>query len=352
MDAFYLKLTIMDSPINCRFLRRFGIELEVNTLTGIIQRPNTEGGEIPVGSDYVARIVHKTTGDKVILQGWEHIHNNTGWIIKPDSSCGIEINSPILKGWSGLGKILRVIDGLRIAGVNADRRCSLHVHVNIADLSPTQLASVIAHYIKCEHVLFDAIPPYRKNNRYCQLLGLTDLFSHDFTMEPMDLIHRVSGVKYYSLNAYHFVRGGGFSEDNYRKKTLEFRIAEGAACIDPLLAKNWIRFFLHFVEMTKNRPLPGNYRSGDQWSSLLWLDPKEVFSLLKFDNDDLMTPGLKQVRDWFMHRIAENGYNTGLRGIWSNQGRSAAREDIEGLVGTLKPQGVEDDPVYGKNYIL
>lgn len=342
----------MDSPIDCKFLRRFGIELEVNTLTGIVRRPDTGAGEIPVGSDYVSQIVNKTTKESVELQGWDHIHNNKCWIIKPDNSCGIEINSPILKGWDGLKKILRVIDALRDAGINSDRRCSLHVHANIADLTPNQLASVIIHYIKCEHVLFDAIPPYRKNNRYCQLLGMTDLFSHDFPMDPMEIVHRISGVKYYSINAYHFVRGGGFSEDNNRKKTLEFRIAEGLACTDSMLAKNWIRFFLHFVEMTKNLPLPRRYRAGDSWSSLLWLNPSEVFSLLKFDRDDLLTPGLKQVREWFVNRILENGYNTGLSGIWSNQGRSAARKEIEEFhkkIGTMK---IEGDPVYGNNYIL
>jgi hypothetical protein len=342
----------MDSPIDCRFLRRFGIELEVNTLTGIICRPDTDSGEIPVGADYVSQIVHKTTREPVELQGWDHIHNNTCWIIKPDNSCGIEINSPILKGWTGLEKILKVIAALRDAGINSDRRCSLHVHVNIADLDEIQLASIIAHYIKCEHVFFDAIPPYRKNNRYCQLLGLTDLFCHDFPMSPMDIIHHVSGVKYYSLNAYHFIRGGGFSSDNYRKRTLEFRIAEGLACIDPLLAKNWIRFFLHFVEMTKNRPLPPPYSSGDSWSSLLWLNPNEVLSLLKFDQEDLLTPGLRQVRDWFVQRIAAHGYDTGLRGIWSNQGRAAARKEIESFMDRFKPQEIDDDPVYGKNYIL
>lgn len=341
----------MDSPIDCQFLRRFGIELEVNTLTGIIKRPDSDSGEIPVGADYVSNLVHKATREKVELQGWEHIHNNKCWIVKPDMSCGIEVNSPILKGWSGLEKILKVIDAFRDAGINADRRCSLHVHVNIADMSPTQLASVIAHYIKCEHVLFDAIPPYRKNNRYCQLLGLTDLFCHDFPMEPMEIIHRISGVKYYSLNAYHFIRGGGFSDDNQRKKTLEFRIAEGLACIDSLLAKNWIRFFLHFVEMTMNRPLPGKYSKGDPWSSLLWLNPREVFSLLKFDQDDL-TPGIRQIRDWFALRIIENGYNTGLGGIWSNQGRSTARKEIEELIGKFKPQIEDEDAVYGKKYIL
>jgi len=77
----------MDSPIDCQFLRRFGIELEVNTLTGIIKRPDSDYREIPVGSDYVSNLVNKATRERVELQGWDHIHNNKCWIVKPDMSC-------------------------------------------------------------------------------------------------------------------------------------------------------------------------------------------------------------------------------------------------------------------------
>lgn len=342
----------MESPFDCRFYRRYGIELEVNPLNGVVRRPDTDSGEIPVGSDYISRIINKTIGESVELQGWDHIHNNTSWVVKPDNSCGIEVNSPILKGWTGLEKLMRVQEALRDAGINSDKRCSLHVHVNIADLNPQQLASVVAYYIKCEHIFFDSIPPHRKNSRYCQLLGLTDLFSHDFYMNPMDLINLVSGVKYYSMNCYHFCKGGGFTSDNHRKRTIEFRIMEGSACLDPLATKNWVRFLLHFVDRTSKLPLPKDYWEGDRWSSLLWLNPTDMFEILHFDKDDMLSPGLKQVRDWFLNRLHEYGYNTGLKGLWSNEGRSAAREDFMKLYKSIRQTPVDGDPVYGKNYIL
>jgi len=50
--------------------------------------------------------------------------------------------------------------------------------------------------------------------------------------------------------------------------------------------------------------------------------------------------------------VVDNGYNTGLGGIWSNQGRSAARKEIEMFSNKFKPQEIEGDPVYGNNYIL
>lgn len=338
----------MDTRLDCEIYRRFGVELEVNTLNGVVRRPDS--GEIPLGSDLVAQIVSKASGKRVDIQGWDHIHNNKNWIVKPDNSCGIEINTPILKGWRGLEALLKVVDALGKSNIKADQRCSLHIHVNIADLSLRQVAAVVAYYIKCEPIFFDSVPAHRKNNRYCQPLGMTDLFSHDFCMDPEDLISRISGVKYYSLNAYHFMRGGGFSADNPRKKTLEFRIIENIACIDPLTTKNWIRLILHFVEMTKDKPLPSRYRAGDQWSSLLWLNPRDVFSLLKFDGE--LSDGLTQVKNWFIQRLLDNGYNSGLPGVWSNEGRMSAREELSAMVPPKSYDETSDELVFGEKYIL
>lgn len=344
----------MDSPLNCQSFRRFGVEIEVNTSDGVVRRIDPSGRDIPLGADKVAQIVSRISKEKVQLIGWEHVHNNRDWIIKPDSSCGIEINSPVLKGWLGLEKLLKVIDGLRDNHIKSDERCSLHVHVNIADLTSRQLASVIAHYIKCEHVFFDSVPPHRKNNRYCQLIGMTDLFDHNFGMDSMELIRKVSLTKYCSINAYHFVRGGGFSEENVRKRTLEFRIMEGTACLDSWLAKNWIRLILHFVDVTKDRPLPPPYEEGNPWSSLLWLNPKDVFSLLRFDGE--LSEGLQQVRQWFLGRLMMHGRGTGL-GIWSKEGRAASWAEITELDKELNSNFGElpvplEERTYGRKYIL
>jgi hypothetical protein len=41
-------------------------------------------------------------------------------MVKPDSSCGIEICSSILKGWRGLASLIKVIASFREAGIKAD----------------------------------------------------------------------------------------------------------------------------------------------------------------------------------------------------------------------------------------
>lgn len=316
----------MDNQINCKNYRRFGVEVELNPVDGVVKKWDAGEGELPAGSDYVAHLINKATRDVVTIEGWDHHHNNGSWIVKSDSSCGIEVCSPILKGWRGLKKMVRVIDFFKKSNIKADQRCSLHVHVNVSDFNKVNLATVIAYWIKCEHVFFDSVPDIRKNNRYCQFIGMTDLFSHDQRYGYNDVINRVSGVKYYSINAYHLQKGGGIEGENNRRKTIEFRIGENDICVSPWDAKNWIRLILHFVDCVKHLPFPAVYQPGNPYSGLLWLDPKDVFSILGFDKS--LSPGLQQVRDWFFGRLNKNGFNSRLSGIWSNDGRSASRKNF------------------------
>lgn len=316
----------MDRVLDCQILRRFGVEVELNTLNGIIKKLDEDEGEIPYGAERVACLINRTLRVPVEIQGWHHTFNNDEWIVKPDSSCGIEVCSPILKGWRGLKSVVEVIRAFRDADLVADKRCSLHVHVNIGDLTQTQLASVIAWYVKCEHVILDSVPSHRKINRYCQMLGMSDLFDDETRLEPDELIDKVGRYKYYSMNANRIMRGGGFGASGQRKPTMEFRIAENDACLDPFFVKNWVRLLLHFVEVTKNQPLPNEYRKGDQWSGLLWLSPREVFQVMRLDEP--ISPGLRQVKDWFCARILDNGYDSYLPGIFSNAGRKVARSEF------------------------
>ena len=342
----------MDRPIDCKSYRRFGVEVELNTLDGIIKKANSDTGEIPSGSDYIAHVVRKASKGRVEVATWDYIHNNDNWVIKHDMSCGLEINTPVFKGWHGLKKLISVIDAMKNDGkIKSNQLCSLHVHVGIEDLNIEQLASVIAYYIKCEHVFFDSVPAHRKNSRYCHLIGMTDWFDTDFDMDAFEIITRISQTKYGSINAFHFVRGGGFNASSEEsRRTLEFRIAENTACLDPYFTKNWIRLLLHFIETTKNMKVPRSYIDGDQTTGLAWLDFEEVYKLLKFDQP--LSPGMQQVRQWFMNRIDINGYNTGLSGVWSNSGRYVARRQFSEVNNKLVRFDDSEDGLYGEKWAV
>lgn len=291
-----IKKRVKLPPLNFVSDRRFGIEFEILAFDG---KSRPDHGHKPAGIDDVALLVARNATEKVDIREWEHTQGNDDWVIKPDSSCGMEICTPIMKGWNGLRKCCDVSHAfMNDPQIKVDQRCSVHVHVEVADLTHEQLASVIAHWFKVEPVFMDAMPPQRKRNRYCQFMGMTNLLQHDSKFGAGEIAKRVGNVKYYSVNTNQMIKNG--------RKTIEFRTIEGEGVKDPFTIKNWVRLIIHFVEMTKNRPFPSQFKEGDAWSSFLWLDPEDVMRVLGFSNNPQqyeLSPGLQQTRNWFLGRL-------------------------------------------------
>lgn len=349
--------------------RRFGLELEINSDDGENRPP--DGGQ-PKGIKRISKIVQEAVPDMgVEIRGWEHTDGNESWILKPDSSCGMEICSPPMYGWRGLKKAMQVVESLSTGDVKADQRCSVHVHIEIADLDRNQLGTILAWWIKCEPIFLDAMPVERKRNRYCQFIGMLPHFQHDVSYAPEDIIKRISDVKYYTCNA------NMFSKNN--RQTVEFRIIEAQGCFDPYLIKNWIRLLIHFVEMTKNMRLPDPYKEPSSekdrkditpWTSLSWLDPKHVFTLLGFNPKPASIPAhrpvrkfelskaLTQTRNWFVARLHKymSRHKPGGMRYYAFQELESLIEDIKEEDPSFSPEKylspTEKDELYGESYIF
>ncbi len=320
----------MDSPKLERLsfdenYRRFGVEIELNATDGC-----SKSEDLPEGIYYVGNLVNKTLKKSVEIDKWGHTHHNNIWTIKPDSSCGLEVCSPVSKGRFGLREICKVVDALAGDSIlTSDERCSLHVHVEVADMCHEELAAVLTYWIKCEAVFMDSVPASRKRNRYCQFIGVSDLFEHDSTYGPYQIVNKLSSYKYYSINTYHYNKG--------KRPTVEFRITENAVCLNSYLLRNWIRLVLHFVEMAKNKPLPCRFQEGNPWSSFLWLDPKDVFSLLGFlPGQYELSPEMEETRKWFVYRLQANALNTNLSGVWDDKARTPAYNEVIALAKELE----------------
>lgn len=278
--------------------RRFGVELEVNAFDGLNRPPN--GKKYPTGIEDVSVVVAENTEEGCRIEGYQHTEKNDQWVLKMDSSCGMEVVSPPLKGWEGISKVCKVAKAFNEEPkIKSDERCSVHIHVEVADLTETELASVLIHWVKCEPCFMDAMPLERKRNRYCQFIGLMPIFQHDDDVEPKKIITDLGTVKYYSVNTNQMVLGS-------HRKTIEFRVIEGDGSRNPYLLKNWIRLIIHFVEMTKKLPLPSRYKEGDRWSSYLWLEPEDILTILGFNNNYELSKGLTQTRNWLIARWAKN----------------------------------------------
>ncbi len=350
-------MTMDNQVLNTVTTRNFGVEAEVNATDG--KAGPFPKDVMPCGIYEIANLVLKASHETVQVREWGPTHwsapQHPGlgcWVVKPDGSCGMEVCSPVSRGWYGLSRICHVIDALASSEkVTADRRCSLHVHVDISDCTPEEVANIITYWIKCEPVFMDAVPASRKYNRYCQYIGLWDWCKVDRQISPEELIRQVGKTKYMSINTWHLSQGN--------RATIEFRLGEAAASKSAWTVKNWVRLLLHFVERAKKMPHPGKYIAGDQWSSCLWLDPRDVFTMLGMDGGHELSGGLTQVRDWLTARLIDNNrsslggpYSAAARRVAVTQINEMAYELIESGVNlrdALKPMNMEE-AIYGKMY--
>ena len=195
------------------------------------------------------------------------------------------------------------------------------MHVEVADLSISQLNKVLTYWIKCESVFLDAMPDNRKVNRYCQCIGETDAVEMGHGYD--DLFGKLGVYKYLTVNTYHYCKG--------RRKTIEFRIIGNEGCKNPYLVKNWIRLLVHFIERVRELNFPTAWKKGDKWSSFAWLDVNDVFDILGFNGKFSLSKGLEQTRNWFLANIQHN-LNSSRIGVWSPAARTVSQSQVNALV--------------------
>lgn len=301
--------------------RRFGTETEILSADrrNFKLRPlNSDRGEMPEGIDSFALTISDVIKQEVVLRHWHLTHNNNSWVLKPDSSCGIEICSPVSKGWLGLQKICRVTQALAAHPIAAvDDRCGFHVHVDVGDIGFEGVGAILCYWIKFEHLFMDAMPDLRKRNRYCQAICMSSIDVEAHISIP-DLIRRLGINKYYSINTWHMNKG--------KRQTIEFRIMDSGACLNAFTIKNWVRLLLHFVERSRLQDVPPQYEPNRKESSLCWLDLNDFMEFMQFNQS--LSGGMIQMRNWFLARIRAN-INSKLSGIWTPNARIIIKEQLD-----------------------
>lgn len=274
---------------------RFGVEIELDDLDGrdFGLRPLLQG-EMPSGIDEVKKLI-EGLGLEVHVHTWKHNHNNSIWACKPDSSCGIEICSPVMED-SEIETLTAVVDALnRRKDFTTGENCSVHVHVDVSHLVESKfinsepLSSVLSWWIKSEAVMFDSVPDRRRNSKFCRCIGLTDTVSHDEVLISSIMISRLSN-KYFSLNTHHMFFG--------KRNSIEFRLMEGTK--NSFDIQMWVRLILRFVESTSHLKRPND---------LKWIDLDEVCKIIS-------APDLE---DWLRLRIALNSKDESSSFFWKDR---------------------------------
>ncbi len=300
-------------------MRKFGVEIELNSFDQRDFKKFPLGkNEHPVGIDYIESLIKKLNLP-VRIESWQNTHNNFEWICKSDSSCGIEICSPVC---DSVDPVIKVIQSLSCdSNIKIDKRCSFHVHFDVSDCvsknghypeveKSIDLASILAWWVKCESVFFDSVPEHRKLNKYCQPVGISDIFDCEEEVNCCSVIKKLGASKYYSCNVFHFLKGS--------RSSIEFRICDEEACLNFDIAQNWIFLLDHFIKCSINKKLPNSYR---------WLDLLDVFDFLEFNKN-------LDLRNWFLKRILKNVKSNSI--YWNDNMRKNTLNQIETILKDLQ----------------
>tara|TARA_R100001460_G_scaffold8441_4_gene20873 strand:+ start:1019 stop:2053 length:1035 start_codon:yes stop_codon:yes gene_type:complete len=219
--------------------RTFGIEMEF------------EGADIQA-------VAHKL--NQVVACHFEgYTHRVTDyWKIVTDGSlpnyttCG-EIVSPILKGVEGVAELKKVCDALEtIEGITVTRRCGLHIHLGVDDLTVRQIQTVYERYADYEAQIDLVMPRSRRGNaNWCDSVVPN---KNRIKRQPTKNRLAHAAGKYYKVNLNKLTTYG----------TIEFRHHSGTLNFTKIV--NWLSFLQTFVErsvqlagtrtvtLNKNRP--------------------------------------------------------------------------------------------------
>lgn len=218
----------------------------------------------------IVETISNNSKRQVISTNWKQTINNDFWHVKTDSTCGggkskgWEIASFKASGYDNLLEICKVAKALRNNGARCGEDCGLHVHVDISDFDPEQAAVLLAYWMKIEKVILKAVPYHRSKNKHCRLLSTKIRCKNkkwealDFwkNYKPKDKSIHLNKDKKVTLNLVNYTT---FIEDSYlyrARSTAEFRFPNGT--FNEKDIRNWVVFFINFIENIKNKKMPDN----------------------------------------------------------------------------------------------
>ncbi len=303
--------------------RKFGVEFEVSEKFN-----RTQLGKIVY--DFEAATLNRKVmieGESINTygassKGWAESHKNDYWHIKYDSTCstlgkvpgtpkvnGWEIASYIAKGSVDVSCISALAEYLHAKEVETNDNCGMHIHAEVVDLTIEQIGVLFSYWIAIEPILLQACPKNRRNNTYCKSIRKKFLLST--ITSPKMLWDTVKVKNFYSHdNPEKKVTLNSLGISNYiannnsgQRGTIELRIPP--CCLNYQYVKNWIKLFLHFIEVVKDKEfLPYSMfrvtNSCERTLQLLGLESTDKDNLFMLDQE------LYETKVWFLEQLIKN----------------------------------------------
>jgi hypothetical protein len=276
--------------------RRFGAEIEVT---------NT------VNYRYIVNIIKNYTERKVKYEKWAQSKSNDFWHVKQDATCGIlgrghdkgyEIASYVGSGYEDVKNIAQIASILDENNISTNENCGFHVHVEIKDFTPEQVGIMMAYYAKIEWVFLRMLPVHRVNNPYCLPLYFKSK-EHKKHFSPLDFWERLhphklstqnNPYRHRSVNLVNYTLG--LKSKIWPRSTVEFRLPDCSLLYEDVA--NWIKFFVNFVEWSKNQEMPDTIEQVPLEQALGFMGlghEKNTFYLLSH--------ALHETKTWLLERI-------------------------------------------------
>jgi hypothetical protein len=189
----------------------------------------------PIISDTFDRINStRCFGIEIETNGGEYSDTPENWGIRDDGSIsGKELVSPIMSGDAGIESIEELYRNVR---PTFDRRCGIHVHVDMRDLSDDERFAVIKAFKQSKKRWFDYVDSSRHSNSYC-CSDIPEISPND---DYASYTERAARNRYVWLNL----------DALYRHRTIEIRLLEGSSNAGKVV--NWVVQIMEFVEAALN----------------------------------------------------------------------------------------------------
>lgn len=237
---------------------RIGVELEMNSQT-------TTGSRLSTRTLYDALRVAVPTPNRVRdTGGYGHSDGNT-WDVKTDGSCGLEVATPAvwLDEEGDNAELKAGIEALAALRPQVDRRCGLHVWVEVRDFDWRDMRRLLALWARFEPYYFSLLPTSRYRNahggenQYCRPMRRAEWtgpisptwngYKQAIEAQSESAFRTAAqnvATKYQALNISTWWRTG----------RIEFRLHSGTVDYDKV--KNWTKLLLALVGRVKAPNLP------------------------------------------------------------------------------------------------
>jgi len=212
--------------------RTFGVEIEFFL---------KQGDRMSAVNKVVDAVLDR--GVEIVWENYTH-RTTRHWKLVYDASVayeGLEIVSPVLKGFEGLAELKKVTEALDEVGAKVNRTCGLHVHHDASDFTVKSFKNLYGLYARFEDTIDSMVAPSRRgsNNSMC-MSPRTNLEQLKTVKSVDEIVGRVYSDRYIKLNCQSFRRHG----------TIEFRHHQGTTNYEKMEA--WIVLTQMMVERSVN----------------------------------------------------------------------------------------------------